>query len=91
MVPTTIDTPFFVETFLQFSAALIFELWKMIVIWDSLRCHIHRLCVCFWCKWLFLSDLEVDFVSEADLVLLLTFLYSYAIAVLTNNEGTLFA
>lgn len=44
-----------------------------------------------WSKWFFLSDLEVDFVSEANLVLLLTLLNSYAISVLPDHKGTLFA
>ena len=63
----------------------------MIFILDSFRSYYRRLIIRSWSERLFLSDFEVYLVSEADLVLLLTFLNSYAIAVLADNEGTLFA
>ena len=62
----------------------------MVIIRDSLGCHFYRLGVDLWSKWFFLSDLEVDFVSEANLVLLLTLLNSYAISVLPDHKRTLF-
>ena len=63
----------------------------MIFILDSFRSYYRRLIIRSWSEGLYLSDFEVYFVSEANLVLLLTFLNSYAIAVLADNEGTLFA
>ena len=63
----------------------------MIVILDSFGSYFSGLIIRSRSKRLFLSDLEVYFVSEANLVLLLTFLNSYTIAVLAYNEGTLLA
>ena len=63
----------------------------MVITWDSLGCDVYRLGVNLWSKWFFLSDLEVDFVSEANLVLLLTLLNSYAIAVFPDHKRTLFS
>ena len=63
----------------------------MVIIRDSLGCHVHRLGINLRSKWFFLSDLEVYFISEANLVLLLTLLNSYAISVLSDHKRTLFS